>query len=77
MIDIKNIKQSFEKKGFDFSGKYIPYAFDMQEYMKRYDVVFRTPMKQPFEALPIGNGDVADAAEIGGPRENRLRDAVL
>lgn len=59
MIDIKNIKQSFEKKGFDFSRQYIPYAFDMQEYMKRYDVVFRTPMKQAFEALPIGNGDVA------------------
>ena len=58
-MDRHIIKQAFEKKGYDFSGKYIPYKFDMQEYMSRYDVVFRTPMKQAFEALPIGNGDVA------------------
>lgn len=58
-VDSCSLKQAFEKKGFDFSKEFIPYKFDMRDYLRRYDIVFRTPMKQPFEALPVGNGDIS------------------
>ena len=32
---------------------------DVREYLRRHDVVFKSPMRHPSEALPVGNGDLA------------------
>ena len=59
-MDFARLRGLMEEKGYDLSGKgYHPYRFDISEYVKRHDVVFRGPMLRPFEALPVGNGDIA------------------
>lgn len=35
------------------------FTIDMQEYLKRHDIVFLSPQEGGFEGLPLGNGDMA------------------
>ena len=35
------------------------FNIDMQEYLKRHDIVFLSPQEGGFEGLPLGNGDMA------------------
>ncbi len=52
------LKHTLQQKGYDFSRPHVPYAFSVRDFVRRYDTVFRTPMKAAFEALPVGNGDL-------------------
>lgn len=59
-MDFQSIKQILAQKGYDFSaGRYHPYGFDVRDYLRRHDVVFRSPMLHGFEGFPVGNGDMA------------------
>lgn len=57
-MNFSTVKDSLKVKGYDLSGVYVPYAMDIRDYMCRHDVVYRTPMKQGFDGLPIGNGNI-------------------
>ena len=48
----KTLKALFENKST------IPYDVDMTKYLKKHDVVFRTPQLDGYEGLPFGNGDI-------------------
>ncbi len=58
-MKFETLKTTLRQKGYDFTQPYVPYAFSVREYVRQFDTVFRTPMKQSFEALPVGNGDMA------------------
>ena len=58
-MDFKTLRTAMEKKGYSFSESWIPYSMDVCDYLRRHDVVFRSPMLKGFEGFPIGNGNIA------------------
>ena len=58
-MDFRTLRTAMEKKGYSFSESWIPYSMDVCDYLRRHDVVFRSPMLKGFEGFPIGNGNIA------------------
>ena len=57
-MNFNTVKDTLKNKGYDLSGVYVPYAMDIRDYMSRHDVVYHTPMKNGFDGLPVGNGNI-------------------
>jgi hypothetical protein len=42
-----------------YGGGFLPYRdFDAARYLKKHDVVFKSPQQGGYEGLPLGNGDI-------------------
>lgn len=52
----KEIKESVEKLFYSKDGMF---QLDMQEYLRKHDIVFQSPQHGGFEGLPVGNGEMA------------------
>ena len=58
-MKFSRISEALAKKGYDFKKKFIPYATDVCDYLRRHDVVYQTPVKNGADGLFVGNGDFA------------------
>jgi len=58
-MEFSRISEALAKKGYDLKGRFIPYAMDVCDYLRRHDVVFNSPIKNGADGLFVGNGDFA------------------
>jgi len=67
-MNFTQIKNTLASRGFDLNGRFIPYAADVCDYLRRHDVVYQTPVKNGADGLFVGNGDFA--AMVWGTNES-------
>lgn len=55
----RELIQAFKGKGYTFDREFLPYDLDVSRYLRRHDIVFKSPQMEGFEGLPLGNGDIS------------------